>query len=173
MGFHRVPRDVKGSARLVDCGGGQEPEKAQLGLGQRVGERAGGGGLGVADLGNRGNDALHERVPRQLGMPEEVAGHLRRGGNNGAEKAVTAGGVQDIAHYDRGRRVAAPDRGRDQQYLALQRAPRGQPFGGQCLQAVLRGPVVTGGQGDLGQEQVAAGRGQPAGQPGRDLPVAE
>jgi hypothetical protein len=105
-----------------------------LGGGQGLGQRTavlGGGRLGGALLQGRRGQPLEERIGTQLGrMLDEVAGDLGRGGDDGVEEPLLAGRVDDTAQHARGRGIAALDRRGGQQYLALQRLPRGRSIQG-------------------------------------------
>ena len=59
-------------------------------------------------------------------MLDQVARHLEVGGDDGVEESSDSGFLEDTGHDASGHRVAAPNGGGGQQYLAYQRAPRCQ-----------------------------------------------
>jgi hypothetical protein len=81
--------------------------------------------------------------------------------------------VRQPAHEAVGLGGSAADRGGGQQELADQRAPRRQAGGRERPQPLARGLVVASVERDLGEQQLAAGGGQPAGQLGGRAKVAE
>ena len=106
-------------------------------------------------------------------MLDQVAGHLGCGRDDRVEEPLLAGGVEGAAQDAGGQGVAAPDRGRGEKYLTLQRAPRRQFAQRWRPQVFLRRVVIVGGKRDPGQEQATAGGGQPVRQPGGRAQVAE
>src|ERR1700760_2761202 len=86
-------------------------------------------------------------------VPDPVASYLRGGGDDGADEALPAGGVQDAAEDAGGGGIAALDGGGGEQQLAHQRLAQGQVAERRCLQVLRHGLAMTGGQGDPGQQQ--------------------
>ena len=98
-------------------------------------------------------------------MPDQVAGQLGRGGDDGVDEAVAAGGGEAAAYEAVGFGGSAADRGGGQQELADQRVPRRQAVRRERPQLLARGLVVAGAERDPGEQQLAVDGGQPAGQP--------
>src|SRR5262249_40322298 len=122
----------------------------------------------------RGDELLDERVRPQLRrMLDQVAGHLRGGRHDRVDEALAAGRLEDTAEDACGHRVASLDRRGGQQQLAHQGAARRQVAQRRQLQVLLRRAVVASGKRDSGEQDRARYGGEPGGQRGGGVQVAE